>query len=173
MKREIERPFAAKGLADRFHSRGVRDHLELAAGYRGVGVFALAARTEAQGMVVTEAMAAGTPVVAVDASGVREVVRDGENGRLLPREDLEGFVSALAWVAGLSPEERRRLGEGIGRTADEFSMPRTAAKTLVLYESLIRGKPARKTIAPSHWTQARERPEEGWKVGRNTAQPTG
>src|SRR4030067_2842685 len=159
MKREIERPFAAKGLADRFHSRGVRDHLELASAYQGIDVFAFASRTETQGMVVTEAMAAGTPVVAVDASGVREVVRDGENGRLLPREDLEGFVSALAWVAGLSPEERRRLGEGIGRTADEFSMPQTAAKTLVPYEYLIRGKTARNTIELRHWPTPRERPE--------------
>ena len=154
-------------------ARGVMDHPELASAYQGMDVFAFASRTETQGMVVTEAMAAGTPVVAVDASGVREVVRDGENGRLLPREDLEGFVSALAWVAGLSPEERRRLGEGIGRTADEFSMPRTAAKTLVLYESLIRGKPARKTIEPSHWTTARKLLEEEWKIVRNIAHAAG
>jgi glycosyltransferase involved in cell wall biosynthesis len=173
MKKEIERTFEAKGLADRFHSRGVMDHPELASAYQGMDVFAFASRTETQGMVVTEAMAAGTPVVAVDASGVREVVRDGENGRLLPREDLEGFVSALAWVAGLSPEERRRLGEGIGRAAEEFSMPRTAAKTLVLYESLIRGKPARKTIEPSHWTTARKLLEEEWKIVRNIAHAAG
>ena len=173
MKKEIERTFAARGLADRFHSRGVMDHPELASAYKGMDVFAFTSRTETQGMVVTEAMAAGTSVVALDGSGVREVVRDGENGRLLPREDPEEFASALAWTAGLSLEERRRLGEGIARTADEFSMPRTAAKTLVLYESLIRIKPARKTIEPSPWTSARKFAGEEWKIVRNIAHAAG
>jgi glycosyltransferase involved in cell wall biosynthesis len=149
------------------------DHPELASAYRGMDVFVFTSRTETQGMVVTEAMAAGTPVVALDASGVREVVRDGENGRLLPREDPEEFVSALAWTAGLSPEERRRLGEGIARTADEFSMPRTAAKTLALYESLIRIKPAGKAIDPSPWTAARKFAGEEWKIVRNIAHAAG
>jgi len=173
MKKEIERAFAARGLADRFHSRGVMDHPELASAYQGMDVFAFTSQTETQGMVVTEAMAAGTPVVALDGSGVREVVRDGENGRLLSREDPEEFASALAWTAGLSPEERRRLGEGIARTADEFSMTRTAAKTLALYESLIRVKPARKTIEPSPWTSARKFAGEEWKIVRNIAHAAG
>ena len=145
-KKTIEASFKAQGLAGRFHSAGVMDHPELASAYQGMDVFAFASRTETQGMVLTEAMAAGIPVVAVDGSGVREVVRDGENGRLLPREDLEEFVSALDWVAGLSPDERQRLAGGIARTADAFSLPRTAAKTLALYESLTGSKPARKTI---------------------------
>lgn len=173
MKKEIERMFAARGLAERFHSRGVMGHPELASAYRGMDVFAFTSRTETQGMVLTEAMAAGTPVVALDGSGVREVVRDGENGRLLPREDPERFADALAWIAGLSLEERRRLGEGIARTADEFSMPRTAAKTLALYESLIRFKPARKTIEPSLWTSARKFAGEEWKIVRNIAHAAG
>ncbi|HEU5359886.1 MAG TPA: glycosyltransferase, partial [Candidatus Deferrimicrobiaceae bacterium] len=85
LKKEIERTFAAQELAERFHSLGVMDHPELASAYQAMDVFVFASRTETQGMVLTEAMAAGTPVVAVDASGVREVVRDGENGRLVPR----------------------------------------------------------------------------------------
>ncbi len=173
MKKKIETSFAGSGVAERFHSLGVMDHPELASAYNGMDVFAFASRTETQGMVLTEAMAAGTPVVAVDASGVREVVRDGENGRLLPREDPEEFVSALEWVAGLSPEERRRLKVGIARTADEFSLPRTAAKTLALYGFLAGSKPARKTIEPSHWTTARRLIEEEWKIIRNIAHAAG
>ena len=173
MKKTIETAFAAQGLAGRFHPVGVMDHPELASAYDGMDVFAFASLTETPGMVLTEAMAAGTPVVAVDASGVREVVRDGENGRLLPREDLEEFVSALDWVAGLSPDERQRLKDGIARTADAFSLPRTAAKTLALYESLIGSKPARKTIEPSHWTTARRLIGEEWKIVRNIAHAAG
>jgi len=173
MKKVIEQTFADKGLADRFHSRGVMDFPELASAYRGMDVFAFSSRSETQGMVLTEAMAAGTPVVALDASGVHEVVRDKENGRLLPREDQEEFVSALSWVAGLSPEGRRRLGEGVARTVDSFSLSNTAEDALALYESLIGRKPSRKTIEPSPWTSARKRVEEEWKIVRNIAHAAG
>jgi len=173
LKKKIENTFVERGLSERYHYEGVMTHTELASAYRGMDVFAFTSLTETQGMVVTEAMAAGTPVVALDASGVREVVRDGVNGRLLPRENLEDFASALAWVAGLSAEEKRRLAEGIARTADEFSMPRTAAKTLSLYESLVRKKPFRKSIEQSPWTSARKLIEEEWKIVRNIARAAG
>jgi len=173
LKKKIENTFVERGLSERYHYEGVMTHSELASAYRGMDVFAFTSLTETQGMVVTEAMAAGTPVVALDASGVREVVRDGVNGRLLPRENLEDFASALAWVAGLSAEEKRRLAEGIARTADEFSMPRTAAKTFSLYESLVRKKPFRKSIEQSPWTSARKLIEEEWKIVRNFARAAG
>ena len=173
LKKEIEQTFADQGLADRFHFRGVMDFPELAPAYQSMDVFAFASRSETQGMVLTEAMAAGTPIVALDASGVREVVRDKENGRLLPREDEEEFVSALSWVAGLSPEERQRLGEGVARTADSLSLANTAEHTLALYESLIGRKPSRKTIEPSPWASARKLVEEEWKIVRNIAHAAG
>jgi glycosyltransferase involved in cell wall biosynthesis len=75
-------------------------------------------------MVLTEAMAAGVPVVALNAPGAREVVRDGVNGRLVPRSDAEDFREALRWIAELGPGERRRLAlrpeadrEGVGDPA--------------------------------------------------------
>lgn len=173
LKKRIEQEFASHGMADRISSLGVMDHPELASVYRSMDVFAFASQTETQGMVVTEAMAAGVPVVAVDAPGVREVVRDGQNGRLLPREDTEDFVSALAWVAGLSPPERERLSGRVAETADAFSLPRTAAKTLSLYDSLVGVTPLRKTIEPSLWTTARNLIGEEWKIVRNIAHAAG
>lgn len=169
LKEGVRKSFADMGLSERYHEEGVMTHPELASAYRGMDVFAFASLTETQGMVLTEAMAAGTPVVALDASGVREVVRDGVNGRMLPRENQEDFVSALSWVAGLSAGEKRRLGEGIAGTAFEFSMPRTAAKALALYESLMKRKPLRKPIEQSPWTSARKLVEEEWKIVRNIA----
>lgn len=173
MKQGIEQTFADQGLADRFHSRGIMDFPELASAYRCMDVFVFSSRSETQGMVLTEAMAAGTPVVALDASGVREVVRDKENGRLLLREDQEEFVSALSWVAGLSPKERRLLGEGVARTVDAFSLSKTAEDALALYESLIGRKPSRKKIEPSPWTSARKLVDEEWKIVRNIAHAAG
>lgn len=173
LRQAIEQRYAAPDLAGRFHAGGVMDHPELASAYKAMDVFAFASCTETQGMVLTEAMAAGVPVVAVDGSGVREVVRDGENGRLLPSADAEAFVSALEWVAELSPKERMRLGEGIERTAEEFSMPGTAARTLALYESLIGLKPASAPIESSPWTATRKLLEEEWKIVRIFARAAG
>ena len=88
-------------------------------------VFAFASRSETQGMVVAEAMAAGVPVVALNASGVREVVRDGENGFLLPAgAPVEAFARAVARCA--KNDVRKKLGEGARGTADQFSREQSA-----------------------------------------------
>ena len=71
---------------------------ELVDAYHAMDVFAFASQSETQGLVVTEAMAAGIPVVAVDAPGVREVVKDGVNGRLIINENIEDFVASLEWL---------------------------------------------------------------------------
>ena len=59
---------------DRLHMPGSRSGQALIDAYHAMDVFAFASQSETQGMVLVEAMAAGVPVVAVDASGVREVV---------------------------------------------------------------------------------------------------
>jgi hypothetical protein len=138
-----------------------------------MNVFAFASQTETQGMVLTEAMAAGIPVVAVDASGVREVVRDQQNGRLLSDEDVDEFAAALEWIASLSPQTRRVLENGVAKTAAAFSMSRTAERTLALYQSLIGVEPRRKEIDTSLWASTRRRIEEEWKILGNIAHALG
>jgi hypothetical protein len=88
-------------------------------------------------MVLAEAMAAGVPVVALDASGVREVVRDGVNGRLLVGADVGQFAAALDWVAALSPEQKKAVQDGVDATSREFDISRTANKALDLYRNMI------------------------------------
>ena len=170
---EIRQAFDRKELAGRLHCTGVLGRCELADAYHALDVFAFASLTETQGMVLTEAMAAGVPVVAVDASGVREVVREGVNGRLVPRADAEEFAAALAWIAGLSPEGRRRLREGALQTAGHFSMTDTAARALALYQTLIDAGPAPKQSETSPWRLARRRIAEEWKILRNISHAVG
>ncbi len=57
---------------------------------------------------VVESLAAGTPVVATDVGGVGEVVRDGENGLLVPAGDVEALAAAVSRLAG-DPELAARL----------------------------------------------------------------
>jgi glycosyltransferase involved in cell wall biosynthesis len=172
-KEGIQRKFVQYGLGSRIHLAGILNQKELAGAYRAMDVFAFASQTETQGMVLTEAMAAGVPVVAVDASGVREVVRDRVNGRLLPKEDLEEFASALRWIASLNPQMKKRLKAGIAETISEFAMPHTAKRVLTLYQDLIKTGPAKKESQESHWASSRRLLEEEFKILRNIVHAAG
>jgi glycosyltransferase involved in cell wall biosynthesis len=169
----IEATFAERGLSRRLYMAGMLDLDRVADAYRAMDVFAFASQSETQGMVLTEAMAAGVSAVAVDASGVREVVRDRYNGRLLAGEDVEEFVAALSWLAALSVAERRRLDAGIAETADRYSMSRTAQQALALYETLVSVGPGEKRLEGSLWAMARRRLEEEWKIFKNLAAAAG
>ncbi len=112
--------------------------------YQAIDVFAFASHSETQGMVLNEAMAAGTPVVAVDASGVRDIVIDEVNGRLVPQENEEKFSEALSWVFSLPPAGRKKLIEGAKRTAKNYSVELSATKALEVYEGLKKEETARR-----------------------------
>ena len=88
-------------------------------------------------MVLTEAMAAGVPVIALDAPGAREVVRNNSNGRLLRQENVEGYVSALEWLYGAPPEKRRAMVKSARKTAGMFSTERCVANALTVYERAL------------------------------------
>ena len=133
----IRNIFSREGVADRLHTLGILKNPLLASAYRAMDVFAFASKSETQGMVLTEAMAAGVPVVALDAPGVREVVVDHRNGRLLHSETIEEFSSALQWVAALSSEQMQQLKQDAKNSAEEFSMGRSADKALTLYKNLL------------------------------------
>ena len=78
-------------------------------------VFVLASQWEGLPRTLLQAMATGVPVVATDADGVAEVVRDGVTGRLVPRGDAAALGRAVAEVlddaGGLAERAREQLAE--------------------------------------------------------------
>jgi 1,2-diacylglycerol 3-alpha-glucosyltransferase len=95
----IKSIFINAGLEKRVHFTGLLRNQELIDSYHAMDIFAFSSHSETQGLVITEASAAGIPIVAIDAPGVREVVKDGKNGRLIYEQDQSKFVSALSWCA--------------------------------------------------------------------------
>ncbi|MDE3195004.1 MAG: glycosyltransferase family 4 protein, partial [Acidobacteriota bacterium] len=76
----------------------------------GASVLALPSRCEGMGRVLIEAMAAGVPVVGSDVGGIPYMIREGENGFVVPVEDARKLSARLREL--LSNEDlRRRLGE--------------------------------------------------------------
>jgi phosphatidyl-myo-inositol alpha-mannosyltransferase len=101
---------------------------------------------ESFGMVLTEAFAAGTPVVASDIAGYRDVVDDGVNGVLVPRGDATALAEALRDLA-LDPERRGTLAAAAAEAASRYAWPRVAAEVLSAYEDAIAlHAAARKTV---------------------------
>ncbi len=134
----VEHLFYQAGVGARLHRLGVLAPRQLINAYHAMDVFAFASHSETQGIVLVEAMAAGAPVVAIDAPGVREVVRDGVNGRLLARQHLDRYVEALRWISRRSTAERRRLRAAAIDTAGEFSTARCADRALHAYREAQR-----------------------------------
>lgn len=135
---DIRAIFAQAGVTERLHLAGIQTKQTLADAYHAMDVFAFASTSETQGMVITEAMAAGRPVVALDASGVREVVKDKVNGRLLAEENTTTFAEALQWVAEQSTENRLALAQAARETAERYSMPNTANRAMDCYQELLK-----------------------------------
>jgi 1,2-diacylglycerol 3-alpha-glucosyltransferase len=169
---EIREIFGRRGRRKSLHLVGSLDGQDLVDAYHAMDAFAFASRSETQGMVLTEAMAAGKPVVALDGPGVREVVLDGYNGRLLLSEREEEFAAALGRIESASALERRRLEAAARETAQQFSMDRCGRRLLRLYDNLV----SRQPHAPkdeSSWHHAMEEIKAEWELLKNMAEAVG
>lgn len=149
--------FREAGLEERLVCCGVLEGQGLADAMNAMDVFAFASRSETQGMVLTEAMAAGLPVVALDAPGAREVVRDGENGRLLAPAAQADFAGALCWVQEQLAADGDTLVSGARATAEVFSMARSADKAIACYRDLHHRSGAERAEQEDLWDQVRNR----------------
>ncbi len=152
------------GVGDRVHTAGTLTRNALVSAYHAMDVFAFASKSETQGMVLVEAMAAGVPVVALDASGVREVVIDNRNGRLLQQQTVDAFSAALQAIADLEPETLAQLGREARKTADKFSIDRCADRALGCYERVSRREQAEHQWDIEPWSQTLALIEAEWNV---------
>src|SRR3954449_9970441 len=88
---------------------------------------------ESFGMVLTEAFASSTPVVASNIAGYRDVVRDGVDGELVPMGDAAALGEHLRSLA-LDPQRRGRMAAAARESAKRFAWPRVASEVVEVYE---------------------------------------
>ena len=173
-EKNIRRIFSEAGLSRRLFMAGVLKGENLANAYAALNVFAFASQSETQGMVLVEAMAAGVPVVAVDACGVRDVVENGKNGRLLPVEDEEMFAWALGEIANFTPEEQKQMIAEAKKTAEGLTMDICAEKALRNYQEVLKEKRTRhRAQKDSRWAAAKGLIRAEWDIFKNITKATG
>ncbi|WP_409330933.1 glycosyltransferase [Trujillonella humicola] len=128
----VERAVEASPARERITLRGFVAHDAVPGVLAALDVLVLPSAYEEMGSVLTEAMAAGLPVVASDVGGIPAVVRDGVTGLLVPPLDAAALAAALDRVVG-DPELRARLAAGARARADEYAWPRLAGRVAAVY----------------------------------------
>jgi phosphatidylinositol alpha-mannosyltransferase len=114
---------------------------------------------ESFGMVLTEAFAAGTPVIASAIAGYSDVVSDGVDGVLVPPGDAQRLAEELQ-RAHHEPQRLLAMGEAARQSAERYAWPRVADRVTVVYERAIEvPKPAGGLQQAAHW--AGIRPADG------------
>lgn len=161
----IQDIFQSNGAGDRLHCPGKKTGRELVDAYAAMDLFVFTSQSETQGMVIAEAMAAGLPVVALDASGVREVVADQSNGTLLPAHTGENVFGDHVTRFLKDPSVRRKCSKEALATARRFSKERCATMAIEFYEEIL-NKTRRQREQAEHdfWTSLLNRTELEWNL---------
>jgi L-malate glycosyltransferase len=136
-RRRLERLAGELGLAGRLE---LVAPVEDPAGFlAGLDVFVSAARSEAFGLAILEALAVGVPVVATRTDGAREVLDEGAAGRLVEIGDVEALAAAIGELLG-DPAARAGLVErGTRRARERFSLAAMVEATERVYREALAG----------------------------------
>jgi glycosyltransferase involved in cell wall biosynthesis len=143
------------GVAHRVLFRGVESAPVRA--FQAADVFVYPSRYDPFGLVVSEAMACGLPVVVSRTIGVAEWVEHGRNGLLCDPADPGSLGRSLASLAA-DPGLARALGQAARQAVLQYSWDRCAARTLEVYEETILAgpdEPGRGTGQPPSQTMSR------------------
>jgi len=130
-RKNLERYVVELGIGSKVHFIGFVPYEEVPNYLRAANFFGFASTTETQGLVTMEALAAGLPVVAVDASGTRDIVQNEVQGFLVEQE-IEAFSQAVDRLLA-SPELYQKFKRNALARAAEFEIIEQAKKLIGVY----------------------------------------
>lgn len=137
LRNELERLAQVLDIADKVVFAGFHEDIPAVMG--AFDVFALTSESEAFGLVILEAMAAGKPVVATRVGGIPELVLDGVTGKLVPPRDPESVAAALVFFQDAA--NRQAFGTaGRFRALEDFSLERMFQETMTVYRECLAAK---------------------------------
>ena len=134
----LQKKIAKLGLTEEVILAGRVENREICNYQAAADAFLFTSRSETQGIVLLEAMAVGNPVVAVDATGVCDVVEDGVNG-YLTGEDVREWAGR---IAQLMEDDARygRMSRAAEHTAMAYSEDEVAGIAERCYQKVCAGR---------------------------------
>jgi len=137
-ERRMQRTVRKLGLGERVVFTGPIPHSEVPHYAAAADLFVFPSLIDVQPLVLIESMAAGTPVVAMEAPGPADVLSRG--GGLLAPPQEDAFAAAVLEL--LSDEPRRRaMGEQAAQAAQRYNIPSATARLVAVYEEAIAAGP--------------------------------
>lgn len=137
-EQELKELVAALGVSDKVIFTGTLDKKSVINCYHGADLFVFASVTETQGLVIGEAKAAGLPVVAVDAFGVKEMVEHEQSG-YLTRLDEQEFVERILTLL-TDHSLYNQMSASAKEQAQHISSEACALRLVEAYEEILRAK---------------------------------
>ena len=142
---ELRRQIEAHGLTDQIRLTGAMEQARLYTEYQRADIFCLPCRVLDNGdrdglpNVLMEAMACGLPVVTTPVSGIPEIIKDGQNGALVPPDDAEALANAIQRISS-----DRMLARNLGRAGrltvlERFDGDKTAMELAALFATATVG----------------------------------
>jgi phosphatidylinositol alpha-1,6-mannosyltransferase len=137
-----------RGLGERVQMLGTVSEEVLLRLYRGADLFVMPnvpvpGDMEGLGVVMLEAGASGLPIVAADLEGIRDVVREGENGHLLPSGDADAFVGTIVRYGRRRTELAAASRAAAHFTARTFGWGAIAQRYVEALRQVVDSVPAR------------------------------
>jgi len=123
------------GCANRVIATGLTHEIERA--YAAADVFVLPTPYDAFGMVITEAMACGLPVVTTDRAGAAETIDNGLDGLILTDPRDAGALARTLETLADDDQGRLRIGHAAARKAATLTWDHVADQTMRVYEQVI------------------------------------
>jgi glycosyltransferase involved in cell wall biosynthesis len=140
MTDDVAQAVVRLGVADDVELDGRQPHEKVQAAFRDADIYVQHSVTAPDGdeeglpVSITEALAAGLPVIATRHSGIPEVVREGETGYLVDEHDAAGMGRRMAALARNRPAWARLGGAGQALLRAEFAVPVVQAQLRALLE---------------------------------------
>ncbi len=135
----MQRQFEQAGVAERVIATGKLTGDDLVGAYAAMDLFAFSSLTDTQGMVLIEALSAATPIVALDATGSRDVIAQDQTGLLLPTHATpDAFAEAIASLAD-DPDRLASMREAATEAARGYDRIACAKQLVEVYESARSG----------------------------------
>lgn len=135
LRAEIELLLQEKSLTKNFlllgYKSNVYDYL------KRFNIFVLASKLEGLGTSVLDALSCGKTIVATDAGGIPEMIKDRENGLLVPRQNPEELAKAILELIA-KPSLREKLAVGAQESVHKFDLKPLIDNHIQLYSELAK-----------------------------------